>query len=261
MCLPEACDRLTPLTTLFLHHFPQGWNGNQADNSLGMSEVHQNLASVRRFMGDLRTGSTGWVDIPEREVNYKVRSANSMLDITVSDVFGCHAINHGDMCAWRITMNGVPVDKHTQHHSSSRNGWRIEPNTLRVYVPSANIQQGNTYNFRMQWVRGGSASECLQGWSPGSVHNTFSIVEIPAKPADSLVTYSPQGAWPDTRPKNTGWENIPGRVMQFSKLYDDTSVSVTYMDSMGYVNAPHDQSWLTEEWALLADHSYWPPEY
>ena len=216
-----------------------------------MSEVHQSLVVARRYMGDRRSSNTGWVDVPEREVNYKVRSDNSMLDITVSDIFGSHAVSHGAMCAWRITMNGVPVDKHTQHHSSSRNGWRIEPNTLRVYVPSSKVAKGTTYNFRMQWVRGGSASQCLQGWSGGSVHNTFSIVEIPDKPADSLVTYSPQGAWPDTRPQSTGWENIAGRVMKFTKLYDDTSISITYMDSMGCVNVPHSGSGLAEEWALL----------
>jgi len=215
------------------------------DNHISLTEMDRKTMGVNRYFG-LISGAPAntWENVAQREVNYQVKGTGTMLEVIVSDVFGVHALRQGPTCSYRIVMNGVPVDKEVTHHSSVANGWFIEPTVVRAYVPSSKIVKGTTYNFKLQWnMNPAHTSECLIGWENGWVHNTFSVSETMAAPELSLATFGPIGAWPDTRPRSTGWENIAGRSLKFQKQYPDSVIRVTYYDGVGYyMNGPGGQS-------------------
>ncbi len=122
---------------------------------------------------DVRPASNSFIDVQGRTVTYTKKSPNSLLRVTYEDSFGFLMSSHNPSCYWRITMDGNPVGLQKWHHSSTATGWRIWTGNEQWML--ANIPTGS-HTFQVQAALGPGASQCLNGWSQGSIE-AFLLVE------------------------------------------------------------------------------------
>ena len=156
-----------------------GWeNGNQ-ENFFIVEEIDPPSSSSRyavaRNMPDVRTNDTSWINVGSREVTYNKQDENSTLRVVYHDSLGNHMTSQTTACRWRLTMDNNAVGKEQWHHSSATTGWRIWPGSFEWLLPSVSA---GSHTFRIQSVKGGGVSECLNGWSNGSQENFFIIQEL-----------------------------------------------------------------------------------
>jgi len=154
-----------------------GWPNGDVGNSFVIQEVSGVGVALRRHMGDHRTTPGSWSPLPERELTHTKQGAASLVRVTYADVMGIHAVGHGWGCRWRVAVDGAPMTRPFQSHTSTRGGWRIHPTHMEWLIPFVGV---GAHTYRIELIRpdGGTTSECLAGWPGNDVGNLLMVEEL-----------------------------------------------------------------------------------